>query len=508
MRRVFFAFGLVLLISALLLGACSQPEPVEGPAGPEGPQGVPGSVGPQGEPGPPGAPGQDGVSFQAATFIGATACAECHEDISNVFNMSGHPYILNPVVDGQAPEYPFTELNAPPDGYTWDDISYVVGGYNWRARFVDEEGYIITGDEGATTQYNLFNPELELGDEWVEYHPGEELPYDCGVCHTTGYSPQGNQDALPGLIGSWAEPGVQCEACHGPGSNHANHPASFQMQVERDAAGCAGCHAGGVPGDVDNSDNFISHHDQYSDLFQGKHAVLDCVQCHDPHVGVVQLREADADQTTLVECQDCHQQESQNYKLSIHTRDCATCHMPRIIKNAVADPDLFTGDMRTHSVAINASQIEQFDPASGELLPQTGLNASCRQCHNGQLASEKSDEELINLATGYHDAEPAFAAESSPVFIDGVTVEARAGEYYAVISGNLPDACSSPDDVEQSEGGTTISLTVTASRPGAVGCAQVLTPFTEEVLLDTDGLEPGEYTVNVNGEVSTTFTLS
>jgi len=471
-------------------------------------QGVPGPEGPQGEPGPPGAAGQDGVTFQPASYIGSTACAECHEDIANVFGDSGHAYILNPVADGQAPEYPFTELDGPPEGYSWDDISYVVGGYNWRARFVDNEGYLITGDEGATTQYNLFNPDLDMGDEWVAYHAGEELPYDCGTCHTTGYSPQGNQDGLPGLVGSWAETGVQCEACHGPGSNHASHPASFQMQVERDAAGCTGCHFSGDRFEVETSDGFISHQDQYSDVFQGKHAILDCVQCHDPHVGVVQLREAGDEQTTLVECQDCHYEQAENFKLRLHTRECVTCHMPRLIKNAVADPEMYTGDLRTHSVGINPTQIEQFDPDTGGLLPATGLDFACRQCHNGQLAEDKSDEELIDMATGYHDLEPTAASESSPIFLDGVQVEVRDGEYYAVITGNLPDSCSTIDGVDQSVEGTTILLEVNASRPLGVGCAQVLTPFTQEVLLDTNGLAAGDYTVDVNGEVSTTSSVS
>jgi hypothetical protein len=89
-----------------------------------------------------------------------------------------------------------------------------------------------------------------------------------------------------------------------------------------------------------------------------------------------------------------------------------------------------------------------------------------------------------------------------------VVVEERDGEYYAVITGHTPDACSTIDGVEQSVDGNTISLTVTASRPGDLMCAQMLTPFTEEVLLETEGLEPGEYTVDVNGERSTTFTLS
>jgi hypothetical protein len=510
MRRVFWVFALVLLTMALLLGACAQDEPAEGPAGSEGAQGVPGSVGPQGEPGPPGASGQDGVSFQPPTFVGTAACAECHEDISATFMLSGHPYKLSPVVDGQPPEYPFTELDAPPEGYTWDDISYVIGGYNWKARFVDNDGFIITGDENATTQYNFYNPDVDLGDEWVAYHAGEEKPYDCGSCHTTGYSPDGNQDGLPGLIGTWAEPGVQCEECHGPGSAHASHPMSYEMKVDRDSAACGDCHCRGIPEELDASGGLIKHHEQYEELFQGKHATLDCVQCHDPHTGVIQLRENGAEQTTRIECQDCHYREAENFKLKLHTRDCVTCHMPRITKSAVGDPERFTGDLRTHLMAINPNQIEQFNEEGNESLSEVGLNFACRQCHNGTNASDKSDQELIDTATGYHEPEPAAApaTESSPVFTDDVVVEERDGEYYAVITGHLPDACSTIDGVEQSEDGNIISLTVTASRPSDLMCAQMLTPFTEEVLLDTEGLDPGEYTVDVNGERSTTFTLS
>ena len=71
---------------------------------------------------------------------------------------SGHPWKLNKVVDGQPPEYPFTEVPEPPEGVTWDDVAYVIGGYNWKARFIGQDGFIITGDEDATTQYNFANP--------------------------------------------------------------------------------------------------------------------------------------------------------------------------------------------------------------------------------------------------------------------------------------------------------------------------------------------------------------
>jgi hypothetical protein len=506
MRRVFLALGLVLLFSAFLLGACTQTATIEGPPGPEGPQGDPGPAGPQGDPGPPGPAGQDGVSYQPPSYVGSTTCAECHEGIWTVSQLSGHPHELSPVVDGQPPQYPFTELPGPPEGYTWDDISFVIGGYHWKARFVDQNGYIITGDEGSATQYNFYNSDIDMGDEWVPYYPGEEKPYDCGACHTTGYSPQGNQNALPGVTGTWAEPGVQCEECHGPGSQHASHPASYEMKVDRDSAACGHCHYRGVPEEVDAQDGLIQHNEQYEELFQGKHATLECVQCHDPHVGVIQLRETDADQTTRINCQDCHYREAENFGLSLHPKDCVTCHMPRITMNAEGNPDLFTGDMRTHLMAINPKQIEQFDPEGKESLSEVGLNFACRQCHNGQFASEKTDQELIDMATGYH--EPAPAPIRVVVQIDDVVVESRDGSYFAVVTGNLPDSCSAISGVTQSVGRNTISLTISASKPGDLLCTLEPTPFSEEVQLNTEDLGAGEFTVNVNDELSVTFTIS
>jgi hypothetical protein len=508
MKKAISLAPIFLLIAALLVTACQGQEGPEGPPGADGAQGPPGPAGLDGEPGPPGVAGQDGASFVPPSFIGAPACAECHEEIYDVFQGSGHPYKLNRVVDGQPPEYPFTELAGPPEGYTWDDISYVIGGYNWKARFIDQDGFIITGDENATTQYNFYNPELDMGDNWVPYHAGEEKPYTCGTCHTTGYSPEGNQDGLPGLVGTWSEGGIQCEECHGPGSQHAQHPMSFQMDVERDAAACGDCHFRGVIEEVDASGGFIRHHEQYEELFQSKHATIDCVQCHDPHTGVIQLRETDAPQTTRTQCEDCHFQEAKNFNIDFHPSDCVTCHMPKVTKSALGDPERFTGDLRTHLMAIDPDQIEQFTEDGSQALSQLGLDFACRQCHNESgLASPKSDAELQEAARGIHDE--AAAPTTSLAIVDSVVVEERDGQYYAVIQGNYPDSCTTTDEISQSLEGDTFNIIMTTVAPPDLMCAQALVPFAEEVLLETAGLEPGEYIVDVNGGMATTsFTIS
>lgn len=134
MRRTMVLLVLLLAV-ALTAAACvvqaqeSNPEGATGPPGPQGPQGEAGPPGPQGEQGPPGPSGADGTGWTPATYIGSESCEECHEELYASFMETGHPYKLNKVVDGQPPEYPFSEVKDPPEGYTWDDILYVIGGY-------------------------------------------------------------------------------------------------------------------------------------------------------------------------------------------------------------------------------------------------------------------------------------------------------------------------------------------------------------------------------------------
>ncbi len=411
MRRKLILFLGILLL--LLMTSCEAgeqgpagPAGEPGPAGSQGPAGSAGPVGPAGPEGPQGAAG-DVAEIPIAAYAGSETCSECHEEIYNVFNQSGHPWKLNPVVDGKPPAYPFTEVPTPPEGYTWDDITYVIGGYNWKARFIDENGYIITGDENATTQYNLANEAVGNDTHWVGYHAGEEnKPYDCGPCHTTGYVPEdAHQDDLPGLIGTWAEPGVTCEGCRGPGDLHEVNPRSVSMEIDRDAELCGQCHLRGAPEAVNASGGFIKHHEQYEELFQSKHITLDCVVCHDPHVGVIQLRQAE-EQTTRTQCENCHFEEAKYQNSDVHpsVTECIDCHMPRVTKSAVGDAEKFTGDIRTHTMGIAPDQIGQFTEDGSEALSEIGLDFACRSCHSDAgIATAKSDDQLVEVALGYHD---------------------------------------------------------------------------------------------------------
>ena len=163
MLRKFLVVAVIVFGVLLLLSACSGPA---GPAGPPGPQGAPGPqgpAGPVGATGPAGAAGPAGASGSTASaeavgadYVGSDTCGACHKETYDLFIKSGHNFKLNKVVDGKAPTYPFTQLENPPEGYTWNDISYVIGGDNREARLMDKGGSIFTDKPGAARNGNTY----------------------------------------------------------------------------------------------------------------------------------------------------------------------------------------------------------------------------------------------------------------------------------------------------------------------------------------------------------------
>jgi len=420
----------VLILSAFFLAACAGPQGssgLEGPAGPPGPEGPQGPLGGSGPAGPAGVPGPSG-----ADYVGSQTCGGCHKDIYDTFMKTGHPWALNKIAGGQPPAFPSTQLNKLPERYTWNDILYVIGGYNWKALFVNSQGYIITdepsksGNSDYLSQWNYANNFLSKQAGFVSYHAGEEnISTPCVACHTTGYNSAGNQDSLPGLVGTWALDGIQCENCHSPGSLHITNPKGITMEIKRDPEACRQCHNPGSAEPVQAHEGFIDFSAQNGDLYAGKHTVLNCVTCHNPHEGVVQLRQAQAP-TTQVQCQDCHSRQVSYQKNAKHVSiglSCTQCHMSQIIKLAWGEEARFTGDFRTHAVAIDPTVFDQFYTVTLKdgteqtfSKPLVGLNFTCRHCHNSAGGFTKTDQELIDGAYGYHErpAEPPILPTPTP----------------------------------------------------------------------------------------------
>jgi len=291
------------------------------------------------------------------------------------------------------------------------------------ARFVAADGYLLTGDAEAATQYNFANEAIDAPAEWVAYYPGEQLPFDCAVCHTTGYAPQGHQDNLEGIVGTWAFAGVQCERCHGPGSRHAADPQGVQMTVDRDSQLCGQCHAKDGPTVMHASDGFEDHQLQFADLYNSRHFALDCIDCHDPHASAVFADETlNPNRSIRQVCENCHWQNEAVQNVRNHLGvDCIDCHMPPMAKSAQGDLALFTADVRSHQFAINPDPAAAQFSADGLLVqPYLTLQYACGHCHNGRYASAQDLPTLAAAAKGYH-TEPTPTPEPSPTLETAVT---------------------------------------------------------------------------------------
>jgi len=302
------------------------------------------------------------------TYVGSDECKRCHEDHWNFHRVSGHPYKLHTAADARTWAVPL------PDGYDWDDIGWVIGGYRWKVRYMDTDGYIITSidppiNTPGSNQYNIAT------GTWSDYHAGEVKQYDCGACHTTGYDPAG-VNPNPGIVGTWEFEGIQCERCHGAGSDHVAAPSSVNITVDDTAAACGQCHVRGVTTEIPASGGFIRHHEQYNELLASPHMERKCVDCHNPH------KRAGLSITT--QCVDCHTETKFKTLGKRHTDrevGCVDCHMPKATKSATTH-NTFTADIRTHLFKItldkNATMFNELGTlANGEVT----VDFACLGCH-------------------------------------------------------------------------------------------------------------------------------
>ena len=352
----------------------------------------------------------------SAQFIGSDECQVCHEVQYRDWSASGHPYKL--MLGEEAKHRPIPL----PLGFVWDDISYVIGGYKWKSRYIDENGYIITvaEDEDGNSidgmnQYNY------LTGEWVAYHGGEVMkPYNCGSCHTTNWvaneTPEdlsGNQGGLPGMWGKFDAGGIHCEQCHGNSGGDGHFTG--HDRIDDSAEACGLCHHretqpyDGQPNVIPASGGFIKHHEQWNESQASPHKDKKCVDCHNPHKrGEFSIwQDGDSDYYPAAQCGvNCHADKAeshQSHSMADYGVQCKDCHMPYATKSANQLGD-FEGDLQTHIWSINTDPDANMFTEDGTYvaLDDDGqaavtLDFACQRCH----ATAKLDE-LSRHAMNFH----------------------------------------------------------------------------------------------------------
>lgn len=374
-----------------------------------------------------------------ASYIGSAACSACHSDVAELTRVHGHSQALK-ASNGLPPEYPPEGTRAgvpnPPAGRTYNDIGYIIGGYTKGAFFVGADGFVLTtGVTGVNTQWNLDFPPNGTTAGFVAFKASQTAPepyrFECFRCHVVGAQPQDpavSQDGRPGILGTWAEPGVKCEACHGPGSNHAPDPWARQMFVDSTNRTCGNCHVDGNDSNVIAAANgYISPMTQVAELLaSGGHSGFACGVCHDVHASTTY----DPARGIRNQCTACHPDQN----LAFHTGfvltrgsyseplGCTSCHMTYAgLQNSVGGPAAVgtlggrMGDVRSHIFRIDTAHAtfdQMFSADGSHVLKDSAGRAAvtpdfvCLRCHNGEgSAFIISAQGAATIADGIHDRE-------------------------------------------------------------------------------------------------------
>ena len=410
-------------------------------------------------------------------FVGSERCASCHQSQHAAWKNSQHAHAMaharGGAVLGDFNNATFTKDGVTTTFLTRDGRYFIrtagrdgtAGEFEIAFTFGLEplQQYLVQMPGGRLQAFGIAwdtRPKSAGGQRWFDLYPGQKLPsgdplnwtgiqqtanFMCIDCHVTNLHK--NFDAAANSYAStWTEPGVGCEACHGPGAAHAADPkkarlpASFpsrlgiawgtdlaaRPKVPPPAAGeiaeievCARCHArrsqltdeihagqpfadgfrrallepglyradGQMQDEVFNYGSFLQ-----SRMFSKG---VTCTNCHDPHS---QKLRAEGNAV----CTQCH--EPAKYQARSHHfhppesagAQCVSCHM-RMVTYMVVDP------RHDHS----------FRVPRPDLSAELGTPDVCTSCHRDKTTSWAATELKTRLGhppSGFQTFGEAFSA--------------------------------------------------------------------------------------------------
>jgi tetratricopeptide (TPR) repeat protein len=374
-------------------------------------------------------------------YVGSASCRECHEKFYTLWSTSFHGLAMQPYTAGLAK----AKLTPQPA-----DIG--AGQYRFRADLqtgvviertaTNETRYPITQTMGGKNVYYFLTP-LERGwlqvlpvaydvrrQQWFDttasamrhfgdrrdealYWKERPLTFNtsCFSCHVSQLAK--NYD-LPSdsYHTTWAEPGINCETCHGPSAEHArlfralptNQPAPAdlklvvitQLSIEQRNATCAPCHAkmspvtmNFTPGEryfdhfdlvaLENADFYPDGRDlgenytytQWRRSLCVQSGKLDCIHCHTSS-GRYRFKDAASANDA---CLPCHEEQVKHAPAHSHHKadtpgnQCISCHMPM-----------------TEFARMRRTDHSMLPPTPAATLAWQSPNA-CNLCHTNQSAA-------------------------------------------------------------------------------------------------------------------------
>jgi tetratricopeptide (TPR) repeat protein len=382
-----------------------------------------------------------GIAKGSQGYAGSVSCRECHEKFYKLWSTSFHGLAMQPY----NLDFAHTKLTA-------HTKEIVIDGFTYRAEISGSTGYVVERGK-APSESKQYRIEHVLGGKNVYYFltPMEKgrmqtlpLAYDvkkkewfdtaasgvrhfsdqpvhwkesvytfntaCYSCHVSQLST--NYDLKTDTYHTvWAEPGINCETCHGPSEEHnrvcreapkGTVPADLKIIsakrfiADQHNATCSTCHAKMIPltTKFTPGEKFFDHYDLitlenpdfYPDgrdlgenytytswlmspcLQSGK---LHCVTCHTSS-GRYRFK---AEEKANDACMPCHAEKVQNapahthHKVGSKGNQCVSCHMPM-----------------TSFARMNRTDHSMLPPAPSATLRFKSPNA-CNLCHSDKDAA-------------------------------------------------------------------------------------------------------------------------
>lgn len=336
---------------------------------------------------------QAGEKKEIPEYVGSQACLSCHAEKFSQWKPSNHAQMVVPIINSS--DLPLDISKAPANLQPeLRKASYMVANSMFIARDPVTEHYKTLG-----VSYDKVKK--------VYVPSGFSLDWStaCAGCHTTNMN-------TPKL--TWGEPGIGCEACHGPGRDHVLGKGDITKIVSgKDPDICGQCHGGN---DVQTGGNLMSDGTKWIVGFRPgmKLAQLKGVQLTpvdpaktppDSSVMVNHLRNynmwaasphskalglvAGSDRNPA-DCYGCHSAEGFTAKLqgkkvdpakraSFTTLSCVACHDPHDSENPhqlVMAPEKLCASCHSQEATLKGTSVKVIEETKG-----VHSNLSCVQCH-------------------------------------------------------------------------------------------------------------------------------
>lgn len=309
---------------------------------------------------------------RSGNYVGHQKCAECHADIAEKHLSSPHAHTFALTKDSNVAAMlcgMSVKASPPFNGYEYacDDqgltaaipekfqevfpLDFALGSGKHAVTFLTLMQDASGDPVGIEHRKTWFSSDKSLGltpghDDQVPNADGEYFGRifigddltRCIDCHTTAANIVGRE-----LVNLY--PNVQCEECHGPGSEHVAaaelDEANLHFKIESrwsakaEIQMCGRCHR--LPEDVDPDRlkrypkslvRFQSIGLLQSPCFLKSEGKLSCTTCHSPHDAVESRTHEEQIQT----CLTCHQADVPEHVVCPVSpqQDCVRCHMPAI----------------------------------------------------------------------------------------------------------------------------------------------------------------------------------